>query len=59
MKDDFITHTEWAIDADVIFANATCFEPHMVSSISKTMVEHLRAGTVVIITTKTLEYEDG
>ena len=50
-----MANTAWANEADVIFANATCFEPHMVTSISKTLIENLRAGSIVIITTKLLE----
>jgi len=42
----------------VIFANATCFEDHMVKSISKTFNENLKVGTVVILTTKSLETDD-
>ncbi len=50
-----MTNTAWASEADVIFANATCFEPHMVTSISKTLIEKLKQGSIVIITTKLLE----
>ena len=50
-----MANTAWASEADVIFANATCFEPHMVTSISKTLIEKLRPGSIVIITTKLLE----
>ena len=50
-----MTNTAWANEAEVIFANATCFEPHMVTLISKTLIEKLRPGSIVIITTKLLE----
>ena len=50
-----MTNTAWASEADVIFANATCFEPHMVTSISKTLIKKLKQGSIVIITTKLLE----
>jgi len=51
--------TEWAASADVVFANATCFSPEMVTSISKILSQKLRRGAVVILTTKTLEFEMG
>jgi len=53
-KDDFLKNTQWANEVDVLFMNATCFEPHMVTSISKTLAEQLKSGAVVIMTTKTL-----
>ena len=34
IKDDFMANTQWASEADIVFANATCFEKEMVSSIS-------------------------
>ena len=58
-KDDFIANTSWSLQADVIFANATCFENHMVSSISKTLNDKLKPGSIVIITTKLLECQIG
>ena len=45
-------NSEWATEADVIFANATCFEPDMVIKISKILSEKLKSGAVVILTTK-------
>ena len=50
-----MANTSWAEHADVIFANATCFENHMVTSISKTLIEKLKPSSIVIITTKLLE----
>ena len=58
-KDDFLANTHWATEADLIFANATCFERHMVTSISKTLVSSLKKDSIVIITTKVLECEIG
>ena len=58
LKDDFLLNTQWAEEADIIFANATCFEDHMVTSVSKTLCDKLKAGAIVIITTKTLQYPD-
>ena len=59
IKEDFMANTEWSEIADVVFANATCFSPEMVTQISKIMSERLKKGAVVIITTKTLEFEMG
>ena len=56
-KDDFLKNTQWASEADVLFMNATCFEPHMVASISKTLADQLKSGAVVIMTTKNLAQE--
>ena len=58
LKDDFLLNTYWAEDADIIFANATCFEDHMVASVSKTLCDKLKPGAIVIITTKQLQYPD-
>ena len=51
-------NSEWASEADVVFANATCFEPNMVVEISKILAEKLKTGAVVIITTKSLVDEN-
>ena len=59
LKDDFLANTSWVTKADIIFVNATCFEDHMVASISKTLVESLTPGSLVIITTKVLQYREG
>ena len=58
-KDDFMANSEWVNEADVVFANATCFEQSMVSSISKILNAKLKKGGVVIFTTKSLECEEG
>lgn len=50
---------EWASNADLVFANATCFSPEMVSTISKIICEKLKKGAVVIFTTKPLEFTLG
>ena len=59
LKDDFLNNTSWALEGDVIFANATCFEDHMVKSVSKALCENLKPNSVVILTTKQLEYSEG
>eukprot|EP00347_Sterkiella_histriomuscorum_P000997 403373732 len=56
-KDDFLKNTEWALEADIVFANATCFEPQMVVEISKALCEKLKKGSIVILSTKSLTYE--
>ncbi|CDW91443.1 dot1 domain containing protein [Stylonychia lemnae] len=53
-QDDFLINSDWAFDADVVFANATCFEPEMVAQISKILSEKLKSGGIVIMTTKSL-----
>lgn len=56
-QDDFLVNSDWATEADVVFANATCFEPEMVKTISKILAEKLKKGGVAILTTKSLEFE--
>ena len=51
-------NSDWALNADVVFANATCFGVDMVTSISKILVEKLKKGAVVIFTTKSLEFSN-
>ena len=54
-QDDFLKNSSWVEDADVVFANATCFEPDMVKQISKILADNLKQGGVVIVTTKSLD----
>ncbi len=55
IKGDFLADTTWSNEVDILFMNATCFEPHMVTSISKTLEDKLKPGAIVIMTTKVLE----
>ena len=54
-QDDFlIHHEEWVSKADIVFANATCFEPEMVHQVEELMKTRFRSGQVFMLTTKDL-----
>ena len=55
VKQDFIKdYQEWA-EGDLIFANATCFEPEMLEAVSNIADENFKPGQVFLITTNELE----
>ena len=57
-KQDFIEdYQEWA-ESDLIFANATCFEPDMLEKVSLIADLHFKKGQVFIITTKCLDLSE-
>ena len=58
VKDDFMANSAWASEADIVFANATCFEKDMVGTISSILNKQLKKGAVVILSSKSLEYDD-
>lgn len=52
IKDDFVEKTNWAKEYDMIFINATCFEPIMLEKIEKAIFEESKKGSIVIINSK-------
>lgn len=57
-KQDFIEdYQDWA-EGDIIFANATCFEPDMLEKVSLIVDLHFTKGQVFILTTKELDLKE-
>ena len=52
---NFVQETDWAKKADIVFANATCFDLNMVKSISENLKNNMKKGGVVIITTNEID----
>jgi hypothetical protein len=49
----------WINDADVIFANATCFELPMLESLSENLSKNLKEGGILILTSKSIIDKEG
>ena len=54
-KQDFIEDYQDWTEGDIVFANATCFEPDMLEKVSLIADLHFTKGQVFMITTKELD----
>mmetsp|Transcript_16756 Transcript_16756/g.11972 ORF Transcript_16756/g.11972 Transcript_16756/m.11972 type:complete len:81 (+) Transcript_16756:413-655(+) len=50
---------DWASNADLVFANATCFDKELVTKVEKLLEERLKAGAVLILSSQALENGKG
>ena len=51
-----MVHNElWVSRADIVFANATCFEPEMLEDVERLMKTRFRPGQVFMLTTFVLD----
>ena len=54
-----MVHNElWVSRADIVFANATCFEPEMLEDVERLMKTRFRPGQVFMLTSKELELSE-